>query len=249
MNTSKIMKPTITTLTTIAAASLLLCSHASAFFDDFNSYNVDEKVSIQTGTSWEDNVTSGGVQMLVDDVESPFSAVADGYSATLNDQSTTAGASVGLSYTNGGSDEATIEFDYMFSGISDNFGPYFIANDGSALGVFLRLAMSDGEATPTYTIATVNPNNTLTDIAEVAVDTWYHVTVTVSAVTDTYDVTIQAYGGSSTTSTGLSYRAGTTTMSNYMFIANNGPSATGVFSIHRIYGQSVCGATCRACRL
>jgi hypothetical protein len=236
------MKTTSIPTFTLTAASLLFCSQASAFTDDFNSYTVGNEVAAESSGAWVDTVPTSVLQMVVVEEESPFSAVSGGHSASLIDTSSgSLGQSVGIEYVNSGSDEATIQFDYYFSGSgedsapSEDFDPHLIINDGSNLGAFLGLAHADEESSTGYSMTMRQPNSTFISLAEVSLDTWYRVTVTASAITDKFDVTLQESGGSaSTVGTAENFRQGVTTLSNFKFVANNPGAETGVFTIDNV---------------
>jgi len=231
----------IRTLTLAAASGLLVCSQVSAFSaftDDFNSYTTGNVIVGEPGSDWLNgagDTQTGGLQTLAAAEESPFTGIVGGKSGKLDDSSSTLGQGMGLIYSsNSGSDEVTIQFDYYFSNLV-GFAPYVIANDGVGSGIFLALAKVDAGSGTGYSIASHNPGNTFTMLADVALSTWYRVTVIGSAVTDTYDVRLQEFGGSeSVIGTNRPFRTGVPTLNRFSFIENNGNTATGIYTIDNV---------------
>jgi hypothetical protein len=231
------------TITLTAVASLLLCSQASAFTDDFNSYTDGDVLADQSADLI--NANSNWLTVKTTGPESDFTLAEnpDGLSATMSDTNTSSGgASAGFKYQGLVADEVTISFDYYVSSIdlTDGFNPTLTMNnyaDGAGeLGLFLQLMEDDEDSSTGYSI--VNRTASSDDaLAEVSLDTWYSVTITASAITDTYTITLQEYGEEEATviGTDLSFRASlSSSFDNISFIENNTAVETGSFSIDNL---------------
>lgn len=222
--------------------------HAALVSDDFNGYssgaNVANSSAPAVGEIWG-RVGGWGsnYNMTATAPESPFTAAAGGKSATLRDTNSSSGG-IGMGITAGFTSVADqglrIAFDYYVESASLFSPTMILANSSGTGGLFLSL-FNYNSTTEKYYISNVrntgvNPGSSV--IAEVALQTWYHVEITTSpasASTDTYTITVTPYDGTAVTVTGLYFRVGLTNFGRISFLENNDNTATGQISIDNVF--------------
>jgi hypothetical protein len=225
-------------------ASQVETVYDSSFFsrltvDELPYEKFDEFGESQPPSPWIlQGVSGSGVSLqLASTAESPFTANSiSGLGILVADTSTSAGQARGiLCAFSPPPNEKTLQvtFDFRIDDVgNNNVVPTFVMTDeiGSYNGLYLALWHNG------Y-IANRNPDGSFSDLQAITPGTWYHARLTISPLAesgDSYDLSLQSYGGTVTTYGGLPMRQQIDQAATLSFYNNNSNAETGGWAVDNV---------------
>ena len=218
-------------------AAFVLCAIGTAsaqaliFQDYFESYTAGSPPPVP----WETSGTFIGVST---GSQSAFGPGGDVQGARILDNSGSSIPSLERSFTLSPGEQSqslVIGFDYMYTSATGN--PQFAVLDGSTSGIRMMLTNPSG-------FVSIREGSSFNQTSiSLDTNTWYRFTLTIYAldsVSDSYDLSVETYGGSTTTVTGLSFENQVSDLTSLRFNYNTAASVSGGdYSIDNVYVQSI----------
>ena len=184
-----------------------------------------DTVGLAPASPWTVTSITSPSSITVESVaQSPFSTGTRGL--VWNDEDTTSWGPVAYAQFAAQSGALQLTFDFMLTASSP--APNLVINLGAVAG------SASGSGPCLYlgrVVGKLQANNgspsTIQDLANISTDTWYRVAVTVDVGEDTFDVSLQPYGGSSSVvGTGIGFRSEQTAL-QYVNIGDNTQTSAG----------------------